>query len=109
MPIRNSIRNSAFAAHRDTEPELALRVTLCPSLTTAQVPNRPCECADENCWVANVQVDVVLEHFLFIHIVKGSHPNLSSIYSPADETVGGIQAERDSSSNDMLSQIFCLT
>ena len=56
-----------------------------------------------------MQVDVTFEHFLFIHIVKGSHPNLSSIYSPADETVGGIQAERTSSSNDMLSQIFCLT
>ena len=56
-----------------------------------------------------MQVDVMLEHFLFIHIAKGSHPNLSSIYSPADETVGGIQAERNSSSNDMLSHMFCLT
>ena len=88
---------------------LELRVTLCPSLTTTQVPNRPCECSDKNCWAANLLVDVMLEHFLSVHIVKGSYPNPSSIYSPADETVGGIQAERSSSSNDMLSHMFCLT
>ena len=109
MPIRNSIRNSAFAAHRDTEPEFGASSHSVSILTTAQVPNRPCECSDKNCWAANLLVDVMLEHFLSVHIVKGSYPNPSSIYSPADETVGGIQAERNSSSNDMLSHMFCLT
>ena len=102
-----AIPHSRRIAIRNRKVEL--RVTLFPSLTTAQVPNRPCECSDENCWAASVQVHVMLEHFLFIHIVKGSHPNLSSIDSLADETVRGIQAERNSSSNDMLSQTFCLT
>ena len=80
---RIAIRN------RNTEPQVALR----PSFIAAHVPNRPSECSDEDCWVAHLQVDIVLDRFSSVHALKGSCLNPSSLRCPVGSTEEGTEAE----------------